>query len=366
LGDRISDGGEGPVPASPRPARGQGRALRALLFGLLVTSVDFAGPVLSQAAASGGTVVLTGTASAGVQGGEFYDTARLAGGSNPTGTVTFRVFGPDDPTCSRAPIRTSVNPVTGTTDPRTATSDHFVLSAPGTYHFVATYSGDANNAPAGPTACADPDQTIGFGGSSFSFSARSSDGAAVGRPISDRADLATSSNPTGTLTFSLFGPDQAGCAGSPIFRSTKPVNGNGAYVSDPFTPTAPGAYHWVASYSGDADNASAATPCDDPAQQVVVTGATTTSSTTTSTSTTSTSTTSTTSTTVPAAVTGRCAELGRTRTRFDQQVDAFQRTLGRKGDPRIAALVDRVRAQVDTHFDQALAACRAPGGPPAT
>lgn len=49
--------------------------------------------------------MLAGTASAGVQAGEFYDTATIAGGDNPTGTVTFKVFGPDDANCARPPVQ---------------------------------------------------------------------------------------------------------------------------------------------------------------------------------------------------------------------------------------------------------------------
>ena len=32
------------------------------------------------------------------------------------------------------------------------------------------------------------------------------------------------------------------------------VSGTGDYTSAPFTPTAPGTYNWIATYSGDASN----------------------------------------------------------------------------------------------------------------
>ena len=63
--------------------------------------------------------------------GTISDTATIAapaGGPLPTGTVTFTIFGPDDPTCAGAPRFTSINPVTGGT---TSTSTPF-LPGPGT------------------------------------------------------------------------------------------------------------------------------------------------------------------------------------------------------------------------------------------
>ena len=61
--------------------------------------------------------------------------------------------------------------------------------------------------------------------------------------------------PTGTITFTLFGPNNPTCTGAAIFTSTVPVAGNGVYPSAPFTATTPGTYNWVAAYSGDANNA---------------------------------------------------------------------------------------------------------------
>ncbi|MGZ3357651.1 MAG: IPTL-CTERM sorting domain-containing protein, partial [Isosphaeraceae bacterium] len=41
----------------------------------------------------------------------------------------------------------------------------------------------------------------------------------------------------------------------------------------PFTPTVPGTYHWIATYSGDANNAPTATVCDDTNESVIVAAA---------------------------------------------------------------------------------------------
>jgi hypothetical protein len=74
----------------------------------------------------------------------------------PTGTVTFELFGPDNPTCHGQPIFTSENPIV---DGR-ATSMDFTLRAPGTYRFNADYHGDDNNAPDGPRGCSDPSEVV--------------------------------------------------------------------------------------------------------------------------------------------------------------------------------------------------------------
>jgi hypothetical protein len=92
-----------------------------------------------------------------------------------------------------------------------------------------------------------------------------------GNAMTDSATL-NGASPTGTVTFSLYGPNNLTCAGAPIFTSTKWVYGNGKYTSDAFTPTAPGTYQWIAHYSGDANNFAAGSTCADPAQAVVATG----------------------------------------------------------------------------------------------
>jgi lysophospholipase L1-like esterase len=95
----------------------------------------------------------------------------------------------------------------------------------------------------------------------------------VGGTINDTATLSGGVGPTGTITFQLFGPDNATCAGTPAFTSTRTVTGNGAYTSDSFSPSASGTYRWVAAYSGDANNNDAVTGCSDPAESVVVNAA---------------------------------------------------------------------------------------------
>ncbi len=131
----------------------------------------------------------------------------------------------------------------------------------------------------------------------------------VGSPIFDTATLTEGQNPTGLMTFLMYGPDVPDCPGVasegppvrvsprqpvvvPDFVSNKPVDGNGDYVSDPYIPTQPGLYRWYAFYSGDDNNYATNPACEDHLEEVdVAEGPVTT--------TTSSTTTSTTSTTLP-------------------------------------------------------------------
>lgn len=96
----------------------------------------------------------------------------------------------------------------------------------------------------------------------------------VGGAITDTATLAGGSSPTGTITFTLFGPNDATCASASAFTSTVTVNGNGSYPSSSFTTASAGTYNWIATYSGDANNDAATSACVDPNESVVVTAPT--------------------------------------------------------------------------------------------
>ena len=103
--------------------------------------------------------------------------------------------------------------------------------------------------------------------------------AKVGSPVSDTATLSAANPPgpapTGTISFSLFGPNNATCTGTAAFTSAPvPVTGTGTFTSAPFTPTTAGTYLWVAAYSGDANNGPASDACGAPNESVVVTGST--------------------------------------------------------------------------------------------
>ncbi len=63
----------------------------------------------------------------------------------------------------------------------------------------------------------------------------------MGGNISDTATVAGGVNPTGTMTFTAYGPNDPTCVGTPAFSSTTTVTGNGAYPSASFTTALAGA-----------------------------------------------------------------------------------------------------------------------------
>ena len=93
-------------------------------------------------------------------GGSISDTATVTGSVLPTGTVTFQLYGPNDSTCSRAPVFTST---VALDENGQATSGSFKPVFPGTYYFVATYNGDANNGSVA-TACGDANESVTVSG----------------------------------------------------------------------------------------------------------------------------------------------------------------------------------------------------------
>jgi hypothetical protein len=103
------------------------------------------------------TPALSTTASPGVDaGGRIHDTATLAGGQIPGGHITFKLYGPDDGGCSRAPAFTDARAVDG--DGAYASAD-FATTAAGSYRWTVEYSGDARNAGSS-TSCGAPGQVI--------------------------------------------------------------------------------------------------------------------------------------------------------------------------------------------------------------
>jgi uncharacterized repeat protein (TIGR01451 family) len=200
------------------------------------------------------------------------DTATLAGGDNPTGTITFTLTGPGG-----AAVYTDVVTVTANGTYNTATEGNnpggYVPTAPGTYHWLASYSGDLNNSPVASDPGDEP-QLVDPAEPTVSTSAGPTVVLGGGVPLTDSATLAGGFNPGGTITFTLRDP-----GGTVVYTDVVRVNGNGTYDTSTgtnpggFLPTSPGVYQWVASYSGDANNDPVASDSDDEPQVVVTPGA---------------------------------------------------------------------------------------------
>ncbi len=92
----------------------------------------------------------------------------------------------------------------------------------------------------------------------------------VGTAIHDSAHVTGTFQPTGTVTFTLYGPTDTTCSGAGIFTSTVALDASGNAVSASFSATATaGTYNWVAAYSGDDSSAASTSKCG--AEPVVIT-----------------------------------------------------------------------------------------------
>jgi hypothetical protein len=204
------------------------------------------------------------SASSAVAGQPIHDTATLAGGDTPSGTITWNVYRSSDTTCS-SPLGSVSDSVDG---------DGNYVSAPwsppstGSYQWVATYSGDNGNLSVS-TKCNDPNEQSVVSKATPSITTTASSNA-PGQPVHDQAVLNGGDNPGGTITWSVYGASDTSCA-TPLFTTTAvAVAGDGLYESPDYTPPGVGTYQWVANYSGDANNNAVATSCTDPAEQSVI------------------------------------------------------------------------------------------------
>jgi hypothetical protein len=99
------------------------------------------------------TPAITTNASADVVlgAGSLSDQATVSGLVSPgaTGTVTFRLYGPNDTSCAGAPVFTNSQSLVlnAASTGGTAQSATFTPTAAGVYRWIASYSGDANNMP---------------------------------------------------------------------------------------------------------------------------------------------------------------------------------------------------------------------------
>jgi hypothetical protein len=220
------------------------------------------------------------SASGGTSGTSLSDTATLSGGTSPTGTITFNLFGPGDPTCSSTPLSSSTVAVAGN---NSYTSPAVPETGAGVYQYSVTYSGDANNVPAAePCGALGESVTVNVPNVvtpvKTTIATTASPSTCKLTPtsrtckISDTATLSggnAQAPPTGTITFSLYALGDSACS-TALTTDTVVVHGDGKYASPVLTEsTAPG-YQWVASYGGDANNLPSAELCGQKAEQTAV------------------------------------------------------------------------------------------------
>jgi HD-GYP domain-containing protein (c-di-GMP phosphodiesterase class II) len=255
------------------------------------------------------------SASSTIAGGSISaGTALLGGTANATGTITYYVYANDSCSTSNAGLVATLGPVAfiGGTIPA---SPDWTATTPGTYYFVASYSGDANNAAA-TSGCASDPFTVTSAASTPSPPSKtpppppsnpppsnpppapppppvpppappagpvgpanptitttlSSNAITVGATLYDGSTLSGATSAAGgTVTYDVYANNT--CASAGLVTTLGPVTVTSGVVpnSPNWTATTPGTYYFVASYSGDATNAAATSGC--ASEAVVVSAA---------------------------------------------------------------------------------------------
>ena len=206
-------------------------------------------PTVGSAATAGGTV-----------GDSISDTATVSGGFSPTGSVTFSLYGPGDSSCTTDLLTGDSSFHNLALTAGSVTTPSYTTSAVGTYNWVATHNGDANNTTVS-TACGDETVTMAKASPTLTTAVDPASSVVTGTSVHDQATLTGGRlNAGGTVTYNLY--TGSTCTGSPAFTSTKTVNA-GAVPASGSTAPAAGTYTWKASYSGDVNNDPASSNCGD-------------------------------------------------------------------------------------------------------
>jgi len=146
-------------------------------------------------------------------------------------------------------------------------SGEYKTSATGTYYWVATFSGDANNKGASSGCAAEAVVTDPAATASIATTAQPTSGV-VGSTFKDKATIAgLFGAPGGQMSWKLYSKNN--CSGAVGSEGPVQVSANGEYITPAgVTPTKAGTYYWVATYSGDANNGAVSSAC--AAEPIVV------------------------------------------------------------------------------------------------
>ena len=130
-------------------------------------------------------------------------------------------------------------------------------SVAGTYQWLVSYSGDANNNSVTGTLGSEPVTVQSATPNSSTLTLPGNITLTSGTPpvLKDSATLSGGFHETGTITFNLYAPGGV----VPIDTENVSVSGNGTYTTPvgytlPMTGTVTGTYQWAVTYSGDANN----------------------------------------------------------------------------------------------------------------
>jgi hypothetical protein len=237
------------------------------------------GSTLSDTATLGGngpTSVGTATQPGTNGANTTYPSINATNGALAGGSITWTAFGPND--CTTVAMAATSRDVSGdnTYPTTTQTPVSFIVSAPGTYTFVASYSGSPNTNGAGPTGCPD---TSGHETITITHLATQQNAVTGTNTLSigtgtvssgtDTATLTVSSGAWGgTLTWYLCGPVPIDvCDSHGVQVTTRTVSNTSPatdFVSGTATLTAVGDYCWHAHFEPNPASAAVGVqPADD-------------------------------------------------------------------------------------------------------
>src|SRR5205807_1516033 len=184
-------------------------------------------------------------------GATFKDTAKLGGlfGAHAGGTVSFKLFNNKTCDATEGGLIASDGPVSVDGNGEYATPHGASPTQAGTYYWVATYSGEANNTQAA-SDCADQPAKIGPASPSIETVQDPASGT-VGATFKDTAKLSGlfGAHAGGTVSFKLSFPTRRSSDLGGLIASDGPVSvdGNGEYATPHgASPTQAGTYYWVA------------------------------------------------------------------------------------------------------------------------
>lgn len=182
------------------------------------------------------------------------DWAVLEGAYAPSGSVTFRIYGPVASGCAKPALVNSV----AVSANGSIRSDPLVPLRPGRYSFTVSYSGDARNKPVA-TGCDAAGQVLVVAKRTPQVKPLA---VVLGeRRISIRALLKNAASPSGAVNFRLYRPDDKLCRKRPAFSGAITAKRNGTLTLATYIATARGEYRLVVGYSGDQRNKRLATAC---------------------------------------------------------------------------------------------------------
>jgi hypothetical protein len=217
------------------------------------------------------TSLVTNATTQVVIGNSISDTVTITP-SSAKGTVTFKVFGPDDATCAKAPVK-QFDPITVVNGK--ASSGPYTPTAVGTYRWIASYvSSDKEHFADSAGKCNDPNEqtTVVKKQPTIATNAVATDNALPRTSVKDTATVSgLTANATGSVMFTIY--SNSSC--TTVVTTLGPVSiaadaaGNATAVSPAYTGiTAAGDCFFIAKYSGDPKNNAVAGKCGDANESV--------------------------------------------------------------------------------------------------